>query len=397
MHAPAEALACCQPCVQVLIYMRYLNMATYTAVTQFVACVKFPSKQQSVLAEGVVGLLEVLDIDTAGLACATTDGALQGHLTGFLGQLRTKVSPYILGVHCAAHRTALLFGDVAHLAELQLVDDILISVHALFSKSPKRQQQWESFASKYGITALKFPLFVKSRWLSRTGCLRVLLTNLPVLMKFLRIVSDVSADKKWQAAAQAVLEKLDNKLNLLTLHATSDLLQPLEVLNLKFQSDDLLPQHVPEAIDACCTALEPLLLQPLLNGERTKAFLAELRDGTWSTSRSKFPITLSIDCADTDDAQVDAFVVKVGKAVVAGIKERFDKKDTDLLSAFKALDPVHYPDTFTADSKKKLFVKEMKLLVGNFAGNPPKKPSGIFNLSTKDELNHLFAEFGRVS
>jgi hypothetical protein len=229
--------------------MRYLNMATYTAVTEYVACVKFPSKQQSVLAEGVVGLLEVLGVDKAGLACATTDGALQGHLTGFLGQLRNKLSPHIMGVHCAAHRTALLFADVANLEELQLVDDILVSVHGLFSKSPKRQQQWERLGTKYGVTALKFPLFAKQRWLSRTGCLRLLLTNLPILMKFLRIVSEVSTNKKWQAAATAVLEKLDSRHNLLLLHATADLLQPLEVLNLTFQSDDLLPQHVPEAID----------------------------------------------------------------------------------------------------------------------------------------------------
>jgi hypothetical protein len=207
----------------------------------------------------------------------------------------------------------------------------------------------------------------------------------------------VAADKKWQAAAQAVLEKLDNKRNLLLLHAVSDLLQPAEVLNLKFQSDDLLPQHVPAAVDACCTALEPLVLQPLVNGERTKGFLAELKHGTWSTSRSKFPIFLSIDCDDGDEAEVDAFAVKVAQAVLAGIKQRFDKKDTDLLSAFKALDPVYYPDTFTVDSKKTLFVKEMKVLVGNFAGNPPKKPSGVFDLRTTEELNHLLAEFGRVS
>jgi hypothetical protein len=108
-------------------------------------------------------------------------------------------------------------------------------------------------------------------------------------------------------------------------------------------------------------------------------------------------ITLSIDCGDDDEAEVDVFVIKVGRAVVAGIKQRFDKKDTELLSAFKALDPVYYPDTFTVDSKKELFVKEMKVLVGHFVGNPPKKPSGIFDLRTKEELKQLLAEFGRVS
>jgi hypothetical protein len=385
---------------QVLIYVRYLDMATYTATTQFLACVKFPSKQQAVLAEGVWGLLDVLTIDKAGLACATTDGALQGHLTGFLGQLRQKASPdghpYILGVHCAAHRTALLFADLADLEELRVVDDIITSVHGLFSKSPKRQQQWQRFAARYGVTAFKFLLFVKTRWLSRTACLRVLLANLCVLIKFLAIVAESSKDKKWREAAEAVLAKLDNKRNLLLLHVTSDMLQPLEVLNLKFQTDDLLPHHVTAAINTCTRALEPLLAQPLANGEQTKAFLLQVKDGTWFTKCKRFPFTITITCDADDDAKVEAFVVKVVQAVVDGIKARFAKKDSDLLSAFRALDPLHYPESFASTSKKELFVPEMKLLCQQFAGNPPNRV-GIFNLSSKDELKRLlYTEFLKV-
>ena len=62
---------------------------------------------------------------------------------------------YLLAVHCVAHRTVLVMGDVTcELRQMGEIDSLCKSVHALFSKSSKWQGEWEHFAKLHGCMQL---------------------------------------------------------------------------------------------------------------------------------------------------------------------------------------------------------------------------------------------------
>lgn len=64
---------------------------------------------------------------------------------GVGGLMRRGVNPYLLQIHCSAHRLALAVRDVAEKSGPEVVqkacsffDDTLSSIYGYFSNSPKR-------------------------------------------------------------------------------------------------------------------------------------------------------------------------------------------------------------------------------------------------------------------
>lgn len=105
-------------------------------------------------------VLNALDIPISKMAAICTDGdsTLIGRHDGLGTKLQRTVG-YLLNVHCAAHKTVLALGDTAKEMEgLQELDNVLKSVHILFSKSGSRQTQWTRFARRRGLTKLQFLL-----------------------------------------------------------------------------------------------------------------------------------------------------------------------------------------------------------------------------------------------
>ena len=131
--------------------------------------------------------------------CADGASANMGRTSGVATKFRNIIS-YKFAVHCTAHRSALVMGDVQKKSkELQEIDKVLTCVHALF-RSTKRQAEWSAYATLKGLTRLRFSLFNKTRWFSRMQCITTLCINLPYLILFLQ------AKPNWPAG-QAFLKK----------------------------------------------------------------------------------------------------------------------------------------------------------------------------------------------
>eukprot|EP00967_Tisochrysis_lutea_P067289 scaffold87859_cov18-Tisochrysis_lutea.AAC.1 len=153
-----------------MVYLRFLDVSTYAFVTVFLCCVGVKGNDADHHYSVLLGILESLGINKDKLVAICTDGAsnYMGVHTGVQQQLREKLCPYIVGVHCSAHRTALVMNDAGKGNQcLETVDSLLKAVHGLFCKSHKRQEEWIAFAQARGIKRFKFPLFVPTRWLSR--------------------------------------------------------------------------------------------------------------------------------------------------------------------------------------------------------------------------------------
>jgi hypothetical protein len=279
--------------------------------------------------------------------------------------------------------------------QIKLLDGVLTAVHSLFNRSPKRQKQWGLFAARYGVTSVKFPLFNKTRWLSRHQCLEVVLRCLPVLIRYLTCVVNTSDDDKWVAAALKVLSMLEDKQTLFILHCAADLLDPVNWLNTSFQSDNLLPHHVPLFVDTAVADLHKLLTS---DGKYLKVFQA----GLWESADAcdwivkvggKFKVTIHLDTGSFSAEALSNFRQEFVSSFVKGLEERF--ADRELLSAFKVLDPLSYHEVSLSDAKG-MFKRELEVLMRQFIagkreGGLPKEDA-IITFSSKADLDSFYVE-----
>ena len=74
------------------------------------------------------------------LVCVGCDGAsvLQGERTGVVTQLREKIAPFMMAIHCFAHRTNLVAGVMDDMPAMQRVEGLLRSVYGFFTRSSLR-------------------------------------------------------------------------------------------------------------------------------------------------------------------------------------------------------------------------------------------------------------------
>ena len=89
--------------------------------------------------------MESLKLDAQKLVAVCTDGArnFTGIKAGVVKQLTELHTPFLVGVHCAAHRTALVLNDAAKEFQqcLGTVDSLIKGAHGLFAHSHKRQDE----------------------------------------------------------------------------------------------------------------------------------------------------------------------------------------------------------------------------------------------------------------
>jgi hypothetical protein len=278
-----------------LVYIRYLGMLSYSFVTTYLCCINVNADDSTHHTEVLLGIIDSLGIDRKKLIAICTDGASNylGVHNGVQKQLREKLAPYIVGVHCSAHRTALVLNDAGSSVEsLRLVDSLLTVVHGLFSHSHKRQQEWAAFAQSKGITKYKFPLYVKTRWLSRVECLDALCANLPVLLLYLDQFNSRAPSKKnalsWPTAVN-VKKRLMGLKAVSTLFLVLDMLQPIMSLCLRFQSGAILPHEVDVLVANAVQQLEEMFINPESLRKaglgKFKAFCSKVRkNGAWEPS-----------------------------------------------------------------------------------------------------------------
>jgi hypothetical protein len=223
---------------KMLVYVVYWDADACASVVKYLCCVRLLRKGAETIFKQLVQICQSLGLDMKQRMitfCADGDSTMQGWRNGLSGRFR-KHCDHIITMHCAAHRHVLAVQDVSGSSELlQVLDQILTAVHRLFNRKGNRKAVWELFAKKNGLTAFSFPLFVKTRWFSRAACVHRLVTNLPVLLRYLYVLTRADSSMKWDAA-EPVLTMLSNARNVYLLHAVADILQPLEASRKLFET-----------------------------------------------------------------------------------------------------------------------------------------------------------------
>ena len=241
--------------------------------------------------------------------------------------------PYLVSVHCIAHRCALVLSNAGEdFDELLKIDVVLRSVYKLFHKSAKEQSLWESFARSHKVKALKFPCFNKTRWSSRVHCICVLLTNLPVLILYLQ------SRPRWKKG-QKVLDMLTSVDTVLTLVVLHDILTITNRLVAQFQTKGIMCYRIYEAVSACKADLKQLVQDDdIVMSEGRVRFKGQLHEGNrWQPHGDAGPtITLS----GTVNMFTEEFFAKLVRYILHELTLRFS--DCRLVNSFKIFAPISY-------------------------------------------------------
>eukprot|EP00884_Botryococcus_braunii_P005199 jgi/Botrbrau1/14680/Bobra.0108s0037.1 len=175
--------------------------------------------------------------------CCDGDSTLLGRKAGVIAKL-LQLNNSILPIHCMAHRTALVVSAAAKCGIMKRIDSVLVIVYALFNRSSKRQSQWSTFARRFGLSRLKFPMFNTTRWLSRMECITTLVESVYALCLFITAINRV---KTWDAGEKVMGDLGDSEVFLM-LHVLIIVLEPVNTLVLLFQRNDIKPHELIDAV-----------------------------------------------------------------------------------------------------------------------------------------------------
>ncbi|MCO5598189.1 hypothetical protein L7F22_052281 [Adiantum nelumboides] len=101
------------------------------------------------------------------LMCVGCDGAsvLQGNRAGLIIRLTLEHAPFVLGIHCMAHRTNLAGKIISKVALVSKIEGVIHDAYNYFSRSPKRLSEYKKEAE--GLSkGRKLLRDVETRWIS---------------------------------------------------------------------------------------------------------------------------------------------------------------------------------------------------------------------------------------
>ena len=171
------------------------------------------------------------------LASLNIDGAAIN--TGIHSGLGVKVkesAPWISLVHCFNHRLELAVKDTLNKTFFKDIDTMLLKLYYLYSKSPKRFRELNSFSEMYENTTPKPYKSYGTRWIyHKFTSMKIVLRNYGVFMQHVESLAQTDSQPLKRAELESYAKKWMNAKYPIHLAIYLDVLTPLKVLSLGFQ------------------------------------------------------------------------------------------------------------------------------------------------------------------
>jgi hypothetical protein len=101
---------------------------------------------------------------------------------GVTVQIRNNFALHATGIHCLAHKINLAVKTLSQLAVFHEVEELMRVSHAYFSHSPKKYQEYKSFASTIDTKGLKVLKNVTTRWLSLLAPMKQIMSKFRTIL-----------------------------------------------------------------------------------------------------------------------------------------------------------------------------------------------------------------------
>ncbi|KAH7331559.1 hypothetical protein KP509_20G040300 [Ceratopteris richardii] len=284
-------------------------------------------------------------LDVHKLIVIATDGAsvMTGHKTGVVARFQESM-PYIMGVHCIAHRQALAAKDgfITHPHVYAFVDKVANKVYSWLGKSSKRHSELWKIMSEYDMLDVKALQIHSVRWLSRGQVMERLVNMMPAILQ------------QWQQSEKKWYKKITILVVQFMIHFLADVLKELNKLNMEFQRHEIDVTSISAMLDL---TIEKLKIRYLdvdvekfgLNSPYLSSFLKMEKDSMLiykdANGNSHIhalrcePISIDVKSGSLDEC------ISMAKVYVTNILESLNKRfeDISVYNAFKLFSPSSYP------------------------------------------------------
>ncbi|MCO5594072.1 hypothetical protein L7F22_048093 [Adiantum nelumboides] len=222
------------------MYVTYLEEGgNGPCVCRFVALLPLEDGKAQTKFDALKSLIERMGLSFAKMIGFASDGAscMRGVNNGVLAKLKEKV-PNIIGVHCVAHREALVVFDACDkLVEFGFLDAFADRVYAWVGRSTIRHKNLDNLMKAFTLRPLEVLRIHTVRWLSRGKVMQRLVNMMPALL------SDFKEH-------DALLYKVATTFQVqFFIQILADILFEMNVLNKKFQNDHLDITKIANALD----------------------------------------------------------------------------------------------------------------------------------------------------
>ncbi|GAQ93343.1 hypothetical protein KFL_014550010, partial [Klebsormidium nitens] len=209
-----------------IVYCKYIT-AEKKVSTVFLGLLQVNETDAASLCARVLECLNLFGIPIEKVLCFGSDGAsvMTGAQNGVAARLQ-RLFPFMLAIHCIAHRLNLAAGGAADSLPFAVeLDKLVNAIAAVFSRSAKKLGALRELEEELGLPDLVPTRIFAVRWLSRNECLKKLCRVLPAVVGFMQ-QEDPAAYK--QLCSFRVLHGL---------HMLADATSTLARLSKAFQGD----------------------------------------------------------------------------------------------------------------------------------------------------------------
>lgn len=183
-----------------------------------------------------------------------TDGAsVMTGKTGGVVKLLKDHSPALIGVHCAAHRTALAASQAArHVPEMEGYQRTIMNIFRYFNNSALRSNRLRAIQALLNMPELKFAEVHSVRWLSMHRAVQIIYRTFPAL------VMTLEREAILEPAAKGILHEVTQFKFIALTHLMLDILPFIMRLSKKFQADSVNFSVVRPFVQSVCDSLRDL-------------------------------------------------------------------------------------------------------------------------------------------
>lgn len=265
-----------------------------------------------------------------------SDGAntMVGRLNGVSTQLK-NMNPWIVSVHCAAHKLALAaFHGAKTMPYLLEMQRTINSVYYFFKYSPTRYQKIRELQAVLGKKVKKFKKPSNVRWLSISEAVDALYGSWGVLIMTLEHEIETNGTSE----ARGILNKVNNFKFLASLAMLHDVLTVISKLSKVFQKDNIDIDQMNGMITSTKLTLETFINNP---GQ----VLGETLDMIEQTGGQFHGVKVT-GINDKQKRDFNSLKKKYIENVISKINERFQPDQLDLLQCLNTvLNPKVMPNT----------------------------------------------------
>ncbi|MCO5579656.1 hypothetical protein L7F22_033513 [Adiantum nelumboides] len=310
-------------------------------VTKFVKLVEVKDGKAKSMHDSLLGVLKELGLPLHNMTAMGFDGAaaMLGRKTGLISLLKKDV-PHVMGIHCIAHREALVVKDACEcFGEFKQVDQFANKVREWVGDSCIQRQELKKLMDDFFPKHYEILRIHGVRWLSRGKLMQRLVKVMPILLEC------------WKVKYPAMYKRATLFELQFIIHFLADVLKEVNVLCVKFQHEHVDITGIGREIDILLSLLQSRYLSgAFAQGSKCLSkFLKDSQRGVFShvdkEGKAYHHVLSYTSILDGSKTITIEDCSSLAKAFTQKLVSNFDDRyqDHHLFNAAKLFSPKTYP------------------------------------------------------